>query len=109
MRTAFRLRFIERLALAAGLTTGCAASGASSNLVIQVPAADEDAEVFVDGNYVGQVRAIDDRGAYIRLAPGPHRVEIRKPGRFPVQRTVEVGRKPAPQTVVEAELLEDPE
>ena len=50
---------------------------------------DLDAEVFVDGNYVGQVKAlrVPETGS-ILLAPGVHRVEVRKPGRFPVQRTV---------------------
>jgi hypothetical protein len=75
-------------------------------LKIVVDEADADAEVFVDGAYLGQVSEVS--GAQT-LAPGVHRVEIRKPGRFPVQRTVRVDTKtPAPITEVVAELLEDP-
>jgi hypothetical protein len=70
---------------------------------------DLDAEVFVDGNYVGQVKAlrVPETGP-ILLAPGIHRVEVRKPGRFPVQRTVEVAKQSKAPVVVRAELLEDP-
>ena len=76
---------------------------------IDVPAADLDAEVFVDGNYVGQVKAlaVPETGPLL-LAPGVHRVEVRKPGRFPVQRTVTVDRTQRAPVVVRAELLEDP-
>ena len=78
-------------------------------LRIDIGAQDRDADVYVDGNYVGQVDALDDpKLGQLRLAPGVHRVEIRKPGRFPVQRTVRIERRPSPETVVEAELLEDP-
>ena len=78
-------------------------------LVIEVPDVDLDAEVFVDGNYVGQVKAlrVPETGP-ILLAPGIHRVEVRKPGRFPVQRTVTVEKTRRAPVVVRAELLEDP-
>lgn len=113
MRTDSPSRWASQALLVVALATGgvgaCATKGASSDLVVQVPDTDRDAEVFVDGNYVGQVEAISDPGKRIKLAPGPHRVEVRKPGRFPVQRTVEVGRTSGPETVLEAELLEDPE
>lgn len=77
--------------------------------MIEVPDTDLDAEVFVDGNYVGQVKAlrVPETGP-ILLAPGIHRVEVRKPGRFPVQRTVTVGKSQRTAVVVRAELLEDP-
>ena len=77
--------------------------------MIEVPDADLDAEVFVDGNYVGQVKAlrVPETGP-ILLAPGVHRVEVRKPGRFPVQRTVTVEKTRRSAVVVRAELLEDP-
>jgi hypothetical protein len=79
-------------------------------LVIVTDQADLDADVYVDGNYVGQVGELQNTTTGpIKLAPGAHRVEVRKPGRFPVQRTVKVDNKPAPETVVEAELLEDPQ
>lgn len=78
----------------------------SSRLEIVVAdAADADADVWVDGQYIGQVAEVSGR---LELAPGKHRVEVRKPGHFPVQRTVEVARKPAPTLRVEAELLSDP-
>lgn len=94
-------------AVAAG---GACASGQAAALKIAAPAEDADAEVFVDGNYVGQVRALESGAAGpLLLAPGVHRVEVRKPGRFPVQRTVRVERRPPAEIVVEAELLEDPQ
>ncbi len=78
-------------------------------LRIEAPQADQDADVYVDGNYVGQIDALDDAGTKgLQLAPGVHRVEIRKPGRFPVQKTVRVPTRGTPTVVVVAELLEDP-
>ncbi len=88
-----------------------AAGGAdqAAPLKIEVPKDDLDAEVFVDGNYVGQVKALEvPETGPILLAPGIHRVEVRKPGRFPVQRTVTVDRSQRAPVVVRAELLEDP-
>lgn len=86
---------------------GCAhASGReppASTLEIATETAD--ADVFVDGQYVGQVAAVSGK---LRLAPGVHRVEIRKPGHFPVQRTVRVEKQSGGTVVVEAELLTDP-
>lgn len=70
-----------------------------------VDEADLDADVWVDGQYIGQVSAVSGQ---LKLAPGVHRVEVRKPGHFPVQRTVRVDRKPAAKVSVEAELLGDP-
>jgi hypothetical protein len=70
-----------------------------------VDQADLDADVWVDGQYIGQVAAVSGK---LKLAPGVHRVEVRKPGHFPVQRTVRVDRKPAPSVTVQAELLGDP-
>jgi len=102
------------LSLALAVLLGCAtrsAGGAeqAAPLKIDVPAEDLDAEVFVDGNYVGQVKALEvpETGPLL-LAPGVHRVEVRKPGRFPVQRTVTVERTQRTPVVVRAELLEDP-
>ena len=73
--------------------------------VLEVATATTDAEVWVDGEYIGQVSAVSGK---LRLGPGVHRVEIRKPGHFPVQRTVEVDRQAGGSVVVEAELLADP-
>lgn len=81
----------------------------SAPLVIEAPEADLDAEVFVDGNYVGQIRVLNDPATGpLLLAPGIHRVEIRKPGRFPVQASVSVKKDRTGPVVVRAELLEDP-
>ena len=90
---------------------GCAHQrGTASVLVIDAPAEDQDAEVYVDGNYVGNVMGLRTAGppGGLRLAPGVHRVEVRKPGRFPFQRTVRVEPRAPATTVVHVELLEDP-
>ena len=81
-------------------------SDVASVLEVQVvDQADLDADVWVDGQYIGQVSAVSGQ---LELAPGVHRVEVRKPGHFPVQRTVRVDRKPAATVTIEAELLGDP-
>jgi hypothetical protein len=84
-------------------------AAAGAVLAIQTPEADRDADVWVDGHYVGSVDALG-KGQLppIRLAPGVHRVEVRKPGRFPVQRTVRVPKGVTADVVIAAELLEDP-
>lgn len=97
------------LALALVLV-GCKHADAVTSLRIEVPQEDLDADLFVDGHYVGQVGAVGkDPVGPVQLAPGVHRVEVRKPGRFPVQRTVKVDGDTPPTTVIEAELLEDPQ
>jgi hypothetical protein len=84
--------------------------GVGSVLRIEVVPEDRDADVYVDGNYVGQVEGLDDPElGHVRLAPGVHRVEVRKPGRFPVQRTVRIADDPPRETSVAAELLENPQ
>lgn len=94
------------LELGCGHLRGGRNEDVSSRLeIVVVDPADADADVWVDGQYIGQVSAVSGR---LELAPGKHRVEVRKPGHFPVQRTVEVARKPAPSVRVEAELLGDP-
>lgn len=88
----------------------CRPADAGTVLRIQVPDADADADVYVDGNYVGQISALGDEPVGpVLLAPGVHRVEVRKPGRFPVQRTVRVDGDTPAETVLDAELLEDPQ
>lgn len=95
-----------------GSATACRpAPGLGARLEVRAPQADADADVYVDGRYVGQISAIEASTAgALELAPGLHRVEIRKAGRFPVQRTVRVDETRAQDTrvVVEAELLENP-
>lgn len=107
--------FVRAGALALGLAvvvlvapTGCAGTKATS-LRIEIAEADRDADVFIDGQYVGQVQEIQGTAAGdVLLGPGVHRLEIRKPGRFPVQKTLQVARRPEKTTTVEAELLVDP-
>lgn len=83
------------------------ARGAS--LQITTAPGDQDADLWVDGNYIGRVGEIASAGAKpLQLAPGRHRVEVRKPGRFPVQRTVVVDGRDATVELA-AELLEDPQ
>ncbi len=83
-----------------------AGAAAGAVLIFEISDGDDDADVFVDGNYVGQVREV--QGA-VRVAPGKHRVEVRKPGRFPIQKTVEVDRGRREQTrQVRGELLSNP-
>lgn len=106
-----RLSLVLGLALMLGACAGRngGRDQPAAALVIEVPDIDLDAEVYVDGNYVGQVKAlrVPETGP-ILLAPGVHRVEVRKPGRFPVQRTVTVEKTQRTSEVVRAELLEDP-
>lgn len=91
------------------LLLACRTASAGTSLLIEVPQADRDADVFVDGLYVGQVGALGEEPVGpVMLAPGVHRVEVRKAGRFPVQRTITVDSATPAQTVLEAELLEDP-
>lgn len=99
------------LALCVSLSAlGCANRGQRAALMIHTPAEDSDAEVYVDGNYIGLVRSFSQRASGpLQLAPGVHRVEIRKPGRFPVQKTLRIDRDSPAEIVVDAELLEDPE
>jgi hypothetical protein len=89
------------------IVTGCAhaSSREPPASVLEISTATADADVWVDGEYIGQVAAVSGK---LRLAPGVHRVEIRKPGHFPVQRTVRVDKQSGAVVVVEAELLTDP-
>lgn len=73
--------------------------------LLEIASDTTDADVWVDGQYIGQVAAVSGR---LKLAAGVHRVEIRKPGHFPVQRTVRVDKNGGGAVVVEAELLADP-
>jgi hypothetical protein len=96
------------LATLLSLSHGCvhAQTGrAVPSSLLEISSAATDADVWVDGQYIGQVAAVSGR---LKLAAGVHRVEIRKPGHFPVQRTVRVDKQGGGAVVVEAELLADP-
>lgn len=102
------------LGVALAVAPGCKPRGtdapAGVALRIEVADADADADVFVDGHYVGTARALGtEKLGTIQLTPGKHRVEVRKAGRFPVQRTVEVDGSTPDEVVLTAELLEDPQ
>lgn len=81
--------------------------GRGATLQIVTVADDADADVWIDGNYIGRVGDLGKSTGAVKLAPGKHRVEVRKSGRFPVQRTVDVDGG-APSIRIDAELLEDP-
>ncbi len=105
-RSAFTRRHLAGAHVLALAIAGCAGHGSFSMLGIDTPTADRDADVYVDGEYIGQV---DQVSGQLRLAPGLHRVEVRKPGRFPVQQTVRVERRsPTSETTVVVDLLSDP-
>lgn len=98
-----------------GVLTACEGrtrhpSQGGTALHITIAEGDVDADVFIDGNYVGQVAEIQGTAAGpMLLAPGKHRLEVRKDGRFPFQRTIEVDPgHPPPALDVHAELLTDP-
>ena len=81
--------------------------GRGATLEVVTIAADADADVWIDGNYIGRVGDLGRTAGAVKLAPGKHRVEVRKPGRFPVQRTIDVDGS-VPTIRVDAQLLEDP-
>jgi hypothetical protein len=96
------------LALALPLLVGCAHSKGSREAptsLLEITSDTPDADVWVDGQYIGQISAVSGR---LRLAVGVHRVEVRKPGFFPVQRTVRVPKQAGGAVVVDAEMLTDP-
>ncbi|WP_181234303.1 PEGA domain-containing protein [Enhygromyxa salina] len=88
--------------------SGCAhtqSGRAAPTSVLEISCDTPDADVWVDGQYIGQISAVSGQ---LRLAAGVHRVEVRKPGHFPVQRTVRVEKQAGGAVVVAAELLTDP-
>ena len=90
------------------LVVGCAHTQGGREAptsLLEITSESPDADVWVDGQYIGQISAVSGR---LRLAAGVHRVEVRKPGHFPVQRTVRVEKQAGGTVVVAAELLTDP-
>jgi PEGA domain-containing protein len=57
---------------------------------ISLEVSPSDADVFVDGQYVGQVRDFDGIGAPLTLTPGRHRVELAAAGYEPLSFDVNV-------------------
>jgi hypothetical protein len=96
------------LVLSLALSQGCVHAKTGREVpssLLQISSETTDADVWVDGQYIGQVAAVSGR---LKLAAGVHRVEVRKPGHFPVQRTVRVDKGGGGTVIVEAELLADP-
>jgi hypothetical protein len=104
-----RAAWLRPLALALALSSLACVHGRNGRAVptsvLEIATETDDADVWVDGQYIGQVNAVSGR---LELAVGVHRVEVRKPGHFPVQRTVRVEKGGGGVVVVEAELLVDP-
>jgi len=116
-RSAVAGRRGRRLAAASWLLCGGLALGAcqprcairaeqATALELRAGPAFGDADVFIDGNYAGTLAAVIAQP--LALGPGTHRLEVRKPGHFPLQRTVQVRRGGPEVTRVEVELLADP-
>jgi hypothetical protein len=57
---------------------------------VRIEDAPRDAQVFVDGYYAGVVDDFDGVFQRLDMQPGPHQVEIRIPGRPPLQYDVNV-------------------
>lgn len=57
---------------------------------IRLKDAPDEAQVFVDGSYVGRAGDFDGRSQQMTLTPGSHRVEIRAPGMSPMMFNVNV-------------------
>jgi PEGA domain-containing protein len=47
---------------------------------VRIDVAQENAEVYADGYYVGRVDEFNGRFQELTLPPGPHRIEVRAPG-----------------------------
>ena len=57
---------------------------------VRIDLPQRDAEVFVDGYFVGTVDDFDGRLQQANLETGPHRIEVRHPGFAPIQFEVNV-------------------
>lgn len=72
----------------------CVAAEADAHGSVRIDIPQKDAEVYVDGFYVGVVEDFNGTRETLNLVPGPHRLELRAPGyetlTFDVN--VEVGR-----------------
>lgn len=95
------------LLLASAGLMACAQTG--STLVVKTPPEHADADLFIDGQYLGVIKEQGQSVAAPRLAPGTHRVELRKPGYFPYQRALRVPKKDAPAKIdLRADLYAKP-
>ena len=93
----------------AGSIGGCVTTMATARLrLLAVEEAEhpDGALVYIDGHLVGELDELA-AGQGPLLSAGKHRLEVRKPGHFPFQTTVDVrGGQNVAEVIVE--LLEDP-
>ena len=84
------------LALAVVLFWGCGLPqetrrGVGNEGFLIIQATPEDAEVYVDGEKVGQAEKFESKP--LELSSGTHKIELRKAGYFPEVREVYVGNQ----------------
>lgn len=70
-------------------TTGRSAAASGAVVPLQIAADPPDVEIYLDGEYRGELARWRDRT--LPVAPGPHRIELRREGYFPLRREIEVG------------------
>ena len=73
---------------------------------VRIAVDQRDAEVFVDGHYMGVVDDFDGTFQQVNLEPGPHRVEVRRDGFEPV--TVNVNIQPGRTVTYRTPLRQAP-
>lgn len=73
-----------------------------SKLVLELPHADPDTEVFVDGKPLGQATW----GTPLPLDPGTHALEVRAPGKKPWTRDAKIPEEPG-SVILEVPALQD--
>jgi len=59
---------------------GCVAAEADAHGDVRIDIPQKEAEVYVDGFYVGVVEDFNGTLETLNLVPGPHRIELRAPG-----------------------------
>ncbi len=70
---------------------------------------DADADLYIDGQYVGTVgESRGSKAGVVLLRVGDHRIEIRKAGHYPLRRTLRVEKGHPDKLVYSAELLSEP-
>ncbi len=84
-----RLAQIALLIVSLAITSGCATMGLRSavNMSVQVASGTpKEALVYIDGNYIGTLAAVEARG--VRVPEGEHRLTVEKAGYFPFDTTI---------------------
>lgn len=108
MRTIEFVRQVATGLLATSLLlSGCATMGLRSAVDMTVEAkadAPGNALVYIDGKYIGTLKAVSVRG--VRIPEGEHRITVEKSGYFPYDEVVVSDLKPIH---LEVELLRLPD